>query len=50
MGLMKGKTPAVNLELHNTITTWPNVMYIIGAVSMMTVLIMLLLGFSSMPR
>jgi len=44
MGLMKGRTPAVNRALRNTITTWPNVMYIIGAVSMVTVLLMLLLG------
>ncbi len=44
MGLMKGKTPAVNLELRNTIMTWPNVMYVIGAVAMVTTLAMLLLG------
>ncbi len=44
MGLMKGRTPAVNLELTNTVTTWPNVIYVIGAVSMATTLIMLVLG------
>ena len=44
MGLMKGRTPAVNRELRNTITTWPNVMYIIGAVSMVTVLVVLVIG------
>ncbi len=44
MGLMKGRTPAVNLEHRNTIMTWPNVMYVIGAVSMVTVLAMLVLG------
>ncbi len=44
MGLMKGRTPAVNRELHNTIATWPNVIYIIMAASMVTVLAMLVLG------
>jgi len=44
MGLMKGRTPAVNLELRNTITTWPNVLYVVGAVAMVTVLIMTALG------
>ena len=44
MGLMHGKTPAVNRELRNTISTWPNVLYVIGAVSMVTVLAMLVLG------
>ncbi len=44
MGLMKGRTPAVNRELRNTITTWPNVMYVIGAVSMVTVLLTLVIG------
>lgn len=44
MGLMKGRTPAVNLELRNTITTWPNTLYVIGAVTMVTVFVMVLLG------
>ncbi len=44
MGLMKGKTPAVNLELKNTVTTWPNAVYVIGAASMITVLCVVLLG------
>lgn len=44
MGLMHGRTPAVNRELHNTISTWPNVLYVIGAASMVTVLAMLVLG------
>jgi hypothetical protein len=30
--------------MKNTIPTWPNVMYVIGAASMLTVLIMLVLG------
>ncbi|MFQ5490254.1 MAG: cytochrome b N-terminal domain-containing protein [Phycisphaerae bacterium] len=45
MGLMKGSTPAVNLEVRNTVTTWPNVLYVIGAVTMVTVLVMVALGF-----
>lgn len=45
MGLMKGRTPAVNLELQNTVTAWPNALYVIGAATMLTVLLMLLLGY-----
>lgn len=44
MGLMKGRTPAVNLELKNTIPTWPNVMYVLAALTMVTILVMVLLG------
>ena len=44
MGLMHGRTPAVNRNLRNTITTWPSVMYIVAAVSMLTILLMLVLG------
>jgi quinol-cytochrome oxidoreductase complex cytochrome b subunit len=44
MALMKDRTPAVNREMMNTIPTWPNVMYVIGSASMLTVLIMLVLG------
>lgn len=44
MSLMKGRTPAVNLELRNTIMTWPNVMYVVAAVAMVTTLAMLVLG------
>ncbi|MBI4585932.1 MAG: cytochrome b N-terminal domain-containing protein [Planctomycetes bacterium] len=44
MGVMKGRTAAVNLELANTITTWPNVMYVIGAATMVTTLLMIVLG------
>ncbi len=44
MALMKDRTPAVNREMSNTIPTWPNVMYVIGAASMLTILIMLVLG------
>jgi len=44
MGLMRGRTAAVNRNLENTITTWPNVIYIVAAVTMVTVLLMLILG------
>ena len=44
MGLMKGITPQVNREMHNTIPTWPGVLYVIATATMFTVLAMLLLG------
>ncbi len=44
MSLMKGRTPAVNLEIRNTIPTWPNVIYVVAAASMVTVLLMVILG------
>lgn len=44
MGLMHGRTPVVNRNPSNTIMTWPHVMYVIGAVTMVTVLAMLVLG------
>ncbi len=46
MGLMHGRTPAVNREMHNTVPTWPNAMYVTGAATMLTVLLMLLLGYA----
>ena len=44
MGLMHGRTPAVNKNLQNTVMTWPSVMYIVAAVTMVTTLMMLILG------
>lgn len=44
MALMRDRTPAVNREMRNTIPTWPNVMYVIAAASMLTILLMLILG------
>ena len=44
MAVMKDRTPAVNREMRNTIPTWPNVIYIIAAVAMVTTLAMLILG------
>ncbi len=46
MSLMHGRTPAVNKNMKNTVMTWPNVIYVIAAVSMVTVLAMLILGVS----
>lgn len=45
MALMKGSTPAVNREMRNTIPTWPNVIFSIAAVAMVTTLVMLVLGY-----
>ncbi|RMF73405.1 MAG: DUF4405 domain-containing protein [Planctomycetota bacterium] len=45
MGLMKGKTPAVDKELENTIPAWPNALYAIGALAMLTTAVMLLLSY-----
>jgi quinol-cytochrome oxidoreductase complex cytochrome b subunit len=44
MALVKGSSAAVNKEPRNTLMTWPNVLYVVGAVSMVTVLAMVLLG------
>lgn len=44
MAVMKDRTPAVNREMRKTIPTWPNVMYVIGAASMLTTLVMIVLG------
>ncbi|MEK6797588.1 MAG: cytochrome b N-terminal domain-containing protein [Planctomycetota bacterium] len=44
MGVMRGTTPAVNREMRNTMPTWPNVMYVVAAASMITVLLMTVLG------
>jgi quinol-cytochrome oxidoreductase complex cytochrome b subunit len=45
MGLMKGRTPAVDRELANTVPAWPNALYAIAALSMFTTFVMLLLGY-----
>ncbi len=44
MALVKGTTPLVNRNPRNTVTTWPNVIYVIAAVSMATILAVTLLG------
>ena len=45
MGLMKGRTPAVDKELANTIPAWPNGIYAVAALTMLTVAAMLLLSY-----
>jgi len=45
MGLMKGRTPAVGKELANTVPAWPNALYAIGALAMLTTAAMLALGY-----
>jgi quinol-cytochrome oxidoreductase complex cytochrome b subunit len=45
MALVKGKTPAVDKELANTVPAYPNALYAIAALSMLTVAVMLALGY-----
>lgn len=45
MGLMKGRTPAVNRELANTVTAYPNVLYALAALTMLTIAAMLLVSY-----
>jgi quinol-cytochrome oxidoreductase complex cytochrome b subunit len=45
MGLMRGRTPAVDKELANTIPAWPNALYAIAALSMFTTAVVLLLAY-----
>jgi len=45
MALVKGKTPAVDKELRNTVPAFPHALYAIAALAMLTVAAMLLLGF-----
>ncbi len=45
MGLMQGKTPAVDRELANTVPAYPGALYAIGALTMLTTAVMLLLSY-----
>lgn len=45
MAVVKGKTPAVDKELANTVPAYPNALYAIAALSMLTVMVMLILGY-----
>jgi cytochrome b-561 len=45
MALVKGKTPAVDRELANTVPTYPAAIYGIAALSMLTIAVMLVLGY-----
>ncbi len=45
MAVVPGKTPAVDKELANTVPAYPNALYAIAALSMLTVMVMLILGY-----
>lgn len=45
MAVVRGKTPAVDRAMANTIPTWPNAIYAIAALTMLTLAVMLVLGF-----
>jgi quinol-cytochrome oxidoreductase complex cytochrome b subunit len=45
MAVVRGKTPAVDQELANTVPTYPNALYAIAALSMFTTAVMLLLSY-----
>ena len=45
MGLMKGRTPAVGKEMANTVPAYPNALYALAALAMLTTAVMLMLGY-----
>ncbi|MHC4797153.1 MAG: cytochrome b N-terminal domain-containing protein [Planctomycetota bacterium] len=45
MALMKGKTPAVDKELANTVSAYPHALYAIGALTMLTTAMVLILSY-----
>jgi len=45
MCLAKGKTPAVDQELANTVPAYPTALYAIAALSMLTIAVMLMLSY-----
>ena len=45
MAVVRGKTPAVDRNMANTIPTYPNALYAIAALSMFTLAVMLALGY-----
>jgi quinol-cytochrome oxidoreductase complex cytochrome b subunit len=45
MAVVKGKTPAVDKELTNTVPAYPHALYAIAALTMLTTAVMLLLGY-----
>ncbi len=44
MAVVRGQTPAVNRSMTNTVATWPNAIYAIAALSMLTFAVILCLG------
>ena len=45
MAVVRGKTPAVDRPMANTIPTWPNAIWAISALTMLTLAVMLALGY-----
>jgi quinol-cytochrome oxidoreductase complex cytochrome b subunit len=45
MAVVRGKTPAVDRSMANTIPTWPNAIYAVAALTMLTLAVMLALGY-----
>ena len=45
MAVVRGKTPAVDRSMANTIPTYPNALYAIGALTMLTLAVCLALGY-----
>jgi quinol-cytochrome oxidoreductase complex cytochrome b subunit len=45
MAVVRGRTPVVDRNLANTLPTWPNAIYAIAALSMLTIALMLVLGY-----
>jgi len=45
MAVVRGKTPAVDRQLLNTVPTWPHALYAIAALAMTTLAVMLALGY-----
>jgi len=46
MAVVRGRTPAVDRSMANTLPTWPNAIYAIAALSMLTFAVVLCLGHS----
>ncbi len=45
MALVQGKTPATDQDSTNTISSWPDMMYIYGALMMLTTAALMVLGY-----
>ncbi len=45
MAVVRGKTPAVDRSMANTVPTYPNALYAIGALTMLTLAVCLALGY-----
>jgi quinol-cytochrome oxidoreductase complex cytochrome b subunit len=45
MAVVRGKTPAVDRSMADTVPTWPNALYAVAALTMLTLAVMLALGY-----